>query len=304
MPLLGRSQDCGDLPSGFRGLLSTIISQPAPPRPAAVRLMLERPGYLEEYVSFWNARPEVNRILGESVHSQIGEQSTRAMLTREHRKTIANKLPRLSKRFPKLFVNSGIAGAFVDPPSSPKDCLFSKMSVNYSADLETRVEPCVFGGAPDCSAMRVSGEQRAALDSHRKGRGSVEGRAFRSRLSRHRLFPQPPQTARRSSFAVASRRSDEVGEPKPNSFSRFLIASCVLASRSWRWNADFAEGMMKLGIVFVGRCCSLWRRSLVLERKPLPMERRSLRCGWSWRDLRTGTQMDFSITPKIVMTFK
>jgi hypothetical protein len=29
--------------------------------------------------------------------------------------------------------------------------LFAKMSVNYSADLESRVEPCVFGGAPDCS---------------------------------------------------------------------------------------------------------------------------------------------------------
>jgi len=26
------------------------------------RPMLERSGYLEEYVSFWNARPEVNRI--------------------------------------------------------------------------------------------------------------------------------------------------------------------------------------------------------------------------------------------------
>jgi hypothetical protein len=25
------------------------------------------------------------------------------------------------------------------------------MSANYSADLKTRVEPCVFGGAPDCS---------------------------------------------------------------------------------------------------------------------------------------------------------
>jgi hypothetical protein len=25
------------------------------------------------------------------------------------------------------------------------------MSTNYSADLETRVEPCVFGGNPDCS---------------------------------------------------------------------------------------------------------------------------------------------------------
>jgi hypothetical protein len=25
------------------------------------------------------------------------------------------------------------------------------MSANYSADFETRVEPCVFGGTPDCS---------------------------------------------------------------------------------------------------------------------------------------------------------
>jgi hypothetical protein len=25
------------------------------------------------------------------------------------------------------------------------------MSANYSADLQTRVEPCVFGGNPDCS---------------------------------------------------------------------------------------------------------------------------------------------------------
>jgi hypothetical protein len=29
--------------------------------------------------------------------------------------------------------------------------VFAKMSANYSADLTSRVEPCVFGGAPDCS---------------------------------------------------------------------------------------------------------------------------------------------------------
>jgi len=28
---------------------------------------------------------------------------------------------------------------------------FAKLSVNYSADLKTRVEPCIFGGPPDCS---------------------------------------------------------------------------------------------------------------------------------------------------------
>jgi MoaA/NifB/PqqE/SkfB family radical SAM enzyme len=137
-------------PATYERILKNISSCEVNVHWVITRPMLERPGYLEEYVSFWNARPEVNRIWVSLYTPQIGEQSAE-MLTREHRKTIANKLPRLSKRFPKLLVNSGIAGAFVDPPSSPKDCLFSKMSVNYSADLETRVEPCVFGGAPDCS---------------------------------------------------------------------------------------------------------------------------------------------------------
>jgi len=29
--------------------------------------------------------------------------------------------------------------------------MFSSMSTNYSADLKTRVEPCIFGGTLDCS---------------------------------------------------------------------------------------------------------------------------------------------------------
>src|SRR4029077_3582639 len=37
------------------------------------------------------------------------------------------------------------------PPASPADCLFAKMSANFSADLVTRVEPCVFGGTPNCA---------------------------------------------------------------------------------------------------------------------------------------------------------
>src|SRR5258708_35637138 len=47
--------------------------------------------------------------------------------------------------------NEGIAKAFVGPPKNPNDWLFAKMSANYSADFETRVEPFVFGGTPDCS---------------------------------------------------------------------------------------------------------------------------------------------------------
>ena len=50
--------------------------------------MLERPEYMEEYVAFWNARPEVNRIWVSLYTPQIGEQSPE-MLTAEDRKFIA-----------------------------------------------------------------------------------------------------------------------------------------------------------------------------------------------------------------------
>ncbi|MGH9726433.1 MAG: hypothetical protein ACRD41_15330, partial [Candidatus Acidiferrales bacterium] len=69
----------------------------------------------------------------------------------EDRAALAAELPALARRFPKLLFNEGIARALVQPPQNPGDCVFAKMSANYSADLKSRVEPCVFGGAPDCS---------------------------------------------------------------------------------------------------------------------------------------------------------
>ena len=114
------------------------------------RPMLERPGYLEEYVSFWNARPEVNRIWVSVYTPQIGEQSAE-MLAPDHRAALARELPPLARRYPKLLFSDGLAQAFLHPPENPGDCLFARMSANYSADLKSRVEPCVFGGSPDCS---------------------------------------------------------------------------------------------------------------------------------------------------------
>jgi hypothetical protein len=81
---------------------------------------------------------------------QLGEQSAE-MLRPEDREVVANELPALSGKYPKLLMNEGIARTILRPPSNPDDCLFSKMSANYSADLQSRVEPCVFGGSPDCS---------------------------------------------------------------------------------------------------------------------------------------------------------
>lgn len=112
--------------------------------------MMNRASYLEEYLAFWNERPEVHRIWASLYSPQQGED-TPEMLTRQDRERLARELPKLRARFPKLLSHEGIARAMLQPPANPDACLFSKMSANYSADLRTRVEPCVLGGAPDCS---------------------------------------------------------------------------------------------------------------------------------------------------------
>jgi hypothetical protein len=113
------------------------------------RPMLCRSSYLEEYVAFWSARPEVGRVWVSLYSPQFGEDSAE-MLTRGQRRLVADTLVPLRHSYPKLLINQGIAEAFVEPPHSPAECLFSKMSTNYSADLKTRVERCIFGGTPDC----------------------------------------------------------------------------------------------------------------------------------------------------------
>jgi len=112
--------------------------------------MMKRPGYLEEYVSFWQAREEVNRIWV-SLYTPQRDERTPEMLTHAERRRIAQELPALRERYPKLLMSDGIGKALVVPPASPAECLFSRMSANYSADFRSRVEPCIFGGTPDCS---------------------------------------------------------------------------------------------------------------------------------------------------------
>jgi MoaA/NifB/PqqE/SkfB family radical SAM enzyme len=137
-------------PATYDRILKNIAGRKINVHWVITRPMLERSGYLEEYVAFWNARPEVDRIWVSLYTPQIGEQSAE-MLAPNDRGQVAAELPALARKFRKLLINKGVGEAFLHPPKNPDDCLFSKMSANYSADLETRVEPCVFGGTPDCS---------------------------------------------------------------------------------------------------------------------------------------------------------
>ncbi len=137
-------------PATYERILKNIAGCRVNIHGVITRPMLQRSGYLEQYVAFWNARPEVNHIWVSTYTPQVGEQS-QEMLTAEDRDSVARQLFALMKDYPKLLMSEGIARTMSKPPRQPEECTFSKMSVNYSADLNSRVEPCIFGGQPDCS---------------------------------------------------------------------------------------------------------------------------------------------------------
>ncbi|HTW79159.1 MAG TPA: radical SAM protein [Terracidiphilus sp.] len=132
--------------------------------------MLARHGYLEKYVRFWSERPEV-RDIWVSIYSPQRREVSAERLSREQREYVASELPRLRERYPKLLTPKGYAQALLRPPASPEECTFSRLSKNYSADLKTHVEPCVFGGDPDCSQCGCS----ASAASHWVSGMSIAG---------------------------------------------------------------------------------------------------------------------------------
>jgi MoaA/NifB/PqqE/SkfB family radical SAM enzyme len=137
-------------PATYERILKNIAGREVNIHWVITRPMLQRPGYLGEYVDFWSARPEVNRIWVSVYTPQMGENSAETLAPAD-RAMLARELPALARKQKKLLFNEGLARAMLRPPENPGDCVFAKMSANYSADFTTRVEPCVFGGKPDCT---------------------------------------------------------------------------------------------------------------------------------------------------------
>lgn len=142
-------------PATYARILKNISGRSVNVHWVITRPMLQRQSYLEEYVAFWNAQKEVDHIWVSLYSPQVGENSPELLMPGD-RERVAMELPLLAQKYSKLLLPQGMARAFVTPPKHPDDCLFSKMSLNYSADLRTHVEPCVFGGNPDCAQCGCS----------------------------------------------------------------------------------------------------------------------------------------------------
>ena len=133
------------------------------------RQQTQRAGYIEEFVRTWSANSNVKSIWLSLYTPQVGEESAEK-LTPEDRARVVAQLKVLRERFTKLQMPRPLLDAYLEPPSSPEDCIFAQTTDCVSADLETKITPCQFGGSPDCSSCGcMASAGLAAVGRHRLG---------------------------------------------------------------------------------------------------------------------------------------
>lgn len=140
--------------------------------------MMQKPGYLEEFIRFWSAKSEIKRIWMSMFTPQKGASSAE-ILSPQQRVAAVEELLRLRLLYSKLDMKEAVVREFLAPPSSPEKCIFAQTTQTFSADLQTRIEPCQFGGNPDCSQCGCMASMGlAAVGHYELGMGVTAGGLF------------------------------------------------------------------------------------------------------------------------------
>ena len=137
-------------PATYERILRNIAGQKITVHCTITGQTANRPGYFEEFLRFWSAREEVKKIWFSLFTPQLGAEGEE-ILTPETRRQVIDEIERLKPLFPKLDLPRMVLEGFRNPPQSPEECIFARTTLNYTADLKTRIAPCQFGGTPDCS---------------------------------------------------------------------------------------------------------------------------------------------------------
>ena len=126
-----------------------------------------RPGYIEEFLRFWCAQPQIRKIWFSLFTPQRGATGPE-ILTPEQRAFVVADLRRLRLVYPLLDMDNSTIREMLSPPRSPDDCIFAQTTQILSADLRTKIAPCQFGGDPDCSQCGcIASMGLAAVGHHR-----------------------------------------------------------------------------------------------------------------------------------------
>lgn len=156
-------------PATYDRILQNIAGHRIIVHCTVTRQLLERPGYLAEFAAFWSHRPEARKIWFSLYTPQQGDRS-QERLGSQDRVEVIGELRRLREVFPKIELPEGVLQGYLSPPASPEECIFAQATTCVSADLQTRITPCQFGGQPvcsECGCMASAG--LAALGRYRLG---------------------------------------------------------------------------------------------------------------------------------------
>ena len=146
---LPAEHDVRRAPATYDRILKHIAGQQIVVHCTVTRQLVQRSGYLEEFAQFWQNQPPCRKIWFSLYTPQIGEDSAEKLLPQD-RRDVVGTLHALRERFPKIEMPQAMIEVYAKPPASPQDCIFARVTRSVSADLETRITPCQFGGRPDC----------------------------------------------------------------------------------------------------------------------------------------------------------
>lgn len=153
--------------------------------------MMQRPGYLREFLEFWTPVPEIQRVWFSVFTPQVGDERPEILQAEERRRAI-RELTALRRDFRKLDMSDSLIRQFAAPPKSPGDCVFAQTTETISADLKTRIAPCQFGGNPDCSSCGCMASMGlAAIAEHRLAGVLPVGAIFKASLAIGRMLAEP-----------------------------------------------------------------------------------------------------------------
>jgi organic radical activating enzyme len=136
-------------PATYQRILKNIEGHRITVHCTVTRQMVGQEGYFEKFLSFWSVRPEVKKIWFSLFTPQVGAAGEEILLPEDRTQVLA-ELVRLRRAFPKVYLPDLVIEGFRKPPQSPAQCIFARTTLNFTADLKSRITPCQFGGEPDC----------------------------------------------------------------------------------------------------------------------------------------------------------
>jgi sulfatase maturation enzyme AslB (radical SAM superfamily) len=174
--------DARRAPATYDRILRNIAGQRVTIHCTVTGQMMKRPGYLGEFLEFWTPRPEIKKVWFSLFTPQVGDQMPE-ILSSDERQLAITQMVQLRRQYAKLDMPEAVIRQFAAPPQSPQDCVFARTTQTLSADLETKITPCQYGGHPDCSSCGcIASMGLASIAAHKLGGILSVGTIFKASI--------------------------------------------------------------------------------------------------------------------------